>query len=99
MPELRNCSRSEVVKVSGCAKSCTWREGLMTNGLNISITVVRPTRLIARDEYSTDAPANRRYRPLLINGAASVAAAATAVDLMSFRRVIRREMISSLFIV
>src|SRR6267143_3773848 len=90
MPELRNCWMSEGVKVSGCANICTWREGLITNGLSISITVVRPTSSTARDEYSAFEPANRRYRPLLRKGAAKTPTEAAALDLIALRRVIRR---------
>src|SRR6267154_1917870 len=90
MPELRNCWRSEGVKVSGRANICTWREGLITNGLSISITVVRPTNSMARDEYSAFDPANRKYRPLLRKGAEMAPTEAAAVDLIASRRVIRR---------
>src|SRR2546430_12192533 len=88
MPELRNCWMSEGVKVSGCANICAWREGLMANGLSMSMTVVRPTSSTARDEYSAFESAKRRYRPLLRKGAAMAPAA--ALDLIASRRVIRR---------
>src|SRR5882762_11644642 len=90
MPELRNCWRSAGVKVSGCANICTWREGLITNGLSMSMTVVRPTSSTARDEYSALEPANRRYRPLLKKGGAMAPIEAAALDLIASRRVIRR---------
>src|SRR6267143_3123867 len=89
MPELRNCWRSAGVKVSGCANICTWREGLITNGLSMSMTVVRPTNSTARGEYSALEPANRKYRPLLRKGAA-ITPTEAAVDLIASRRVIRR---------
>src|SRR6267143_6731893 len=92
MPELRNCWRSEGVKVSGRANICTWREGLIANGLSMSMTAVRPTNSIARDEYSAFEPANRKYRPLLRKGAATAPTEAAAVDLIACRRVIRRVM-------
>src|SRR3977135_2342160 len=90
MPELRNCWRSAGVKVSGCANICTWREGLITNGLSMSMTVVRPTSSTAREEYSAFDHANREYRPLLRKGAAMAPTEAAAVDLIASRRVIRR---------
>src|SRR2546430_6667256 len=90
MPELRNCWRSAGVKVSGCVNICTWREGLITNGLSMSMTVVRPTSSTVRDEYSALEPANRKYRPLLRKGAARTPTEAAAVDSIASRRVIRR---------
>src|SRR3977135_1036789 len=92
MPELRNCSRSEGVKDSGCENNCVWREGLITNGLSMSMTVVRPTNSTAREEYSALEPANRKYRPLRGKGAATAPREAAAVDLIACRRVIRRVM-------
>src|SRR5437879_1359663 len=98
MPELRNCSRSDGVKVSGCANNCMVRDGLIANGLSMSITVVRPTNSIAREEYSTSELANKGYLPLLRKGAARMPAAAAAMDLTALRRDVRREMISALLI-
>src|SRR6266849_961592 len=94
MPELRNCWRSAEVKVSGCANNSVWREGLIANGLSMSMTVVRPTNSTARDEYSALEPANRKYRPLLRKGAAMAPIEAAAVDLITWRRVIRHAMSS-----
>src|SRR6266478_1155491 len=98
MPELRNCSRSDEVKVSGCPNSCMVRDGLIANGLSMSITVVRPTSSIAREEYSAGEPANKRYLPLLRKGAARMPAPAAAMDLTASRRDVRRMMISPLLI-
>src|SRR5258708_3465986 len=98
MPELRNCTRSDDVKVSGCSNSCMVRDGLIANGLSMSITVVRPTNSIAREEYSAGELANRRYFPLLTKGAARMPAAAAAMDLTASRRDVRRMMISALLI-
>jgi hypothetical protein len=53
---------------------------------------------MARDEYSTGVPANNRKRPLLTKGAANIAAVVAVADLMSFRRVMRRELIAPAFI-
>src|SRR5258708_20861620 len=56
----------------------------------MSMTAVRPTNSIARDEYSAFEPANRRYRPRLRRGAAKTPTEAVALDLIASRRVIRR---------
>src|SRR5437773_11620281 len=98
MPELRNCSTSDEVKVSGCPNSCIVRDGLIANGLSMSITVVLPTNSMAREEYSAGEPANRRYLRLLRNGAARMPAPAAAMDLTASRRDVRRMMNSALLI-
>src|SRR5260370_9683827 len=98
MPERRNCWKEDEVKVSGCANSCMVRDGLIANGLSMSITVVRPTNSMAREEYSAGEPANRRYLPLLRKGATSIPAPAAAMDLTASRRDVRRLMISPLLI-
>src|SRR5258708_16295293 len=96
MPELRNCSRSDEVKVSGCPNSCMVRDGLIAKGLSMSITVVRPTSSIAREEYWAGEPANRRYLPLLRKGPARMPAPAAAMDLTASPRDVRPMIIPTL---